>query len=178
MQAVGQAATLQNVPLHVLHFHVVLQLGDSANLESFQPAETCYGGFEARGAPKRLCQRSPIPRHRKCLLDAMILTNALPLDLVCAVLAALVTAAAGPAVDPTAMPNTNATVYSSATCSTVPKTAQMVPDMTDFLAGLQVPISSTSPALYHYIVPLQIVPLCILSRTCSLDARSHEHIIC
>ena len=51
--------------------------------------------------------------------------------------AALVTAQAGPAVT-SAMPNTNATVYSSATCSTVPKTAQGVPDMTDFLAGLQV----------------------------------------
>lgn len=37
------------------------------------------------------------------------------------------------------MPNTNATVYNaSTTCSTVPKTAQAVPDMTDFLAGLQV----------------------------------------
>ena len=53
-------------------------------------------------------------------------------------LAALVTAQSGPAVDPT-MPNTNATVYSaSTTCSTVPKTAQAVPSMTDFLAGLQV----------------------------------------
>ena len=48
------------------------------------------------------------------------------------------TAQAGPAVLPT-MPDTNATVYNaSATCATVPKTAQMVPDMTDFLAGLQV----------------------------------------
>ena len=53
-------------------------------------------------------------------------------------LAATVTAQAGPAVVPT-LPNTNATVYdASATCATVPKTAQMVPDMTDFLAGLQV----------------------------------------
>ena len=52
--------------------------------------------------------------------------------------AALVTAQAGPAAMPT-LPNTNATVYNaSATCATVPKTAQMVPDMTDFLAGLQV----------------------------------------
>ena len=49
------------------------------------------------------------------------------------------TAQAGPAGVPT-LPNTNATVYNaSATCATVPKTAQMVPDMTDFLAGLQVP---------------------------------------
>ena len=44
------------------------------------------------------------------------------------------------------MPNTNATVYSSATCSTVPKTAQGVPDMTDFLAGLQV--------LFHALLAL------------------------
>ena len=52
------------------------------------------------------------------------------------------TAQAGPAVLPT-MPDTNATVYNaSATCATVPKTAQMVPDMTDFLAGLQVSPSS------------------------------------
>ncbi len=53
-------------------------------------------------------------------------------------LAATVTAQAGPTAVPT-LPNTNATVYnSSATCATVPKTAQMVPDLTDFLAGLQV----------------------------------------
>ena len=58
--------------------------------------------------------------------------------------AALVTAQAGPAVT-SAMPNTNATVYSSATCSTVPKTAQGVPDMTDFLAGLQVLFMPSSP---------------------------------
>ena len=60
--------------------------------------------------------------------------------------AALVTAQAGPAVT-SAMPNTNATVYSSATCSTVPKTAQGVPDMTDFLAGLQVLSHALEPLL-------------------------------
>ena len=66
--------------------------------------------------------------------------------------AALVEAQAGPAVT-SVMPNTNATVYSSATCSTVPKTAQGVPDMTDFLAGLQV--------LFHALWPLLRLSRCL-----------------
>ena len=57
------------------------------------------------------------------------------------------TAAAGPQPMATGvMPATRAANYTvSSACATVPGIAQMVPSMTDFLAGLQVPTAALPP---------------------------------